>query len=339
MNEHFFQELREQKLSNEARTQIMAACRAEIARTRHTSSRAAGIIIAAAVITAATLTVGAIGSATAWFGLRGKTESHFVDDPDIVITQPDALATVDSGTDAPLELRCDAVTGGGNQLYLSLSLTRTDGSDVITVEDGETLLHIDFPNTAITLADGTARKVYITPLGDSTSVCVHLEGSALLYNADLVHIGQPATLTPGEMLLTIQNADGTLRTCTYGTPSQPMTISLDYRNDTLDGEISPVTIQRDGITVTLNHITMTNAELTLSGICDAPNGTEIPWISTLLAEAYLTLSDDTTVLCGTKNGCGTMPDGSFILNWILDKAVDASKVDSLTLDGKTINLN
>lgn len=339
MNERFLKELREQKLSNAARTQIMAACRAETARTNHMPRRAMGIIIAAAVITAATLTVGAIGSATAWFGLRGKAESHFVDDPDIVITQPDALATVDSGTDAPLELRCDAVTGGGNQLYLSLSLTRTDGSDVITVEDGETLLYIDFPDASITLADGTARKVYITTLGDSAPDCVHLEGSALLYNADLVHIGQPATLTPGEMLLTVQTAEGSLRTRTYGTPSQPMTVSLDYRNDTLDSDIPTVTVQRDGITISMNHITMTNAELTLSGTCDAPNGTEMPWISTLLVEAYLTLTDGTTVLCGTKNGCGTMPDGSFILNWILNKAVDAGKVSSLTLDGKTINLH
>ncbi len=339
MNERFFQELREQRLPNEARAQIMASCRAEAARTRHLPRRTAGIIIAAAVITAATLTVGAIGSATAWFGLRGKTESHFVDDPDIVITQPDALATVDTGNASPLEFRCDAVTGGGNQLYLSLSLTRTDGSDVITVEDGETLLHIDFPNAAITLADGTARKVYITPLGDSTPGCVHLEGSSLLYNADLVHIGQPATLTPGEMLLTIQNADGTLRTCTYGTPSQPMTISLDYRNDTLDSNISPITICRDGITVTLNHISMTNAELILFGSCNAPEGTEMPWLGALLNETYLTLSDGTTVLCGTKNGCGTMPDGSFVLNWILDKTIDAGKVVCLTLDGQTINLH
>lgn len=339
MNEQFFYELREQRLPDEARARIMAACRAEIARTRHLSRRAAGIIIAAAVITAATLTVGAIGSATAWFGLRGKTESHFVDDPDIVITQPDASVTVDAGTAAPLELRCEAVTGGGNQLYLSLSLTRTDGSNVVTVEDGETLLHIDFPDAAITFADGAVRKVYITPLGDSSPDCVHLEGSALLYNSDLRHIGQTATLTPGEMLLTVQTADGAIRTRTFGIPAQPMSVSLSYLNDTLDSAIPPITIYRDGIVISMTHITMTNAELTLSGDCDAASGTEMPWLSTLLNEAYLTMADGATIPCGTKNGCGTMPDDSFILTWLLDKTIDTGKVVSLTLDGQTINLH
>lgn len=338
MNERFFRELREQRLPNEARAQIMASCRAEASRTRHLPRRTAGIIIAAAVITAATLTVGAIGSATAWFGLRGKTESHFVDDPDIVITQPDALATVDTGNASPLEFRCDAVTGGGNQLYLSLSLTRTDGSDVVSVEDGETLLHIDFPNAALTFADGTQRKVYISPLGDSTPGCVHLEGSALLYNADLVHIGQTATLTPGEMLLTLQTADGAITTRPFGTPAKPMSVSLNYRNDTLDSEINPITIHRDGIVISMDHITMTNTELTLSGTCDAPDGREMPWVGTLLDEAYLTLADGTTLPCGGKNGCGTMPDGKFVFNWLLDKAIDTGKVVSLTLDGQTIPL-
>ena len=339
MNERFFHELREQRLPDEARARIMAICSAEASRTRRHPRRAAGVIIAAAVITAATLTVGAIGSATEWFGLRGKMQSHFVDDPDIVITQPDALATVDAGPDAPLELRCDAVTGGGNQLYLSLSLTRTNGSDIVTVEPGETLLQIDFPNAALTFADGTARKVYITPLGDSTPGRVHLEGSALLYNADLVYIGQTATLTPGEMLLTVQTADGTIQTRTFGIPAQPMSVLLSYRNDTLDSAITPITIHRDGITISMTHITMTNAELTLSGTCDAPDGTEMPWIGSLLNEACLTLADGTTVPCGTKNGCGTMPDGSFVLTWLLDKTIDTGKVVSLTLDGQTINLH
>lgn len=339
MNELFFRKLRKERLPNDARARIMAACRAEAAHTKRTPRRTAMLLIAAAVITAATLTVGAIGSATEWFGLRGRAESHFADDPDIVITQPDAVATVDDGGLAPIVLSCDAVTGGGNQLYLGLTLKRTDGSNVLAVEDGETLLYIDFPGAVLTLPDGTQRKVYISPLGDSTPDCIRLEGSVLLYNADLVHIGQPATFEPGEMVLTVQTADGACHIRALGTPARSMTVSLSYRNDTLDRDIAPITVLREGVTVSMTHISMTNAELILSGSCDAAEGTEMPWLGTLLDQASLTLADGTVIPCGTKNGCGTMPDGSFILNWILDKAIDTSKVVALTLDGQTVDLH
>lgn len=337
MNERIFHELGEQRIPDEARARIMAACRTEAARTRRLPRPAAGILIAAAIITAATLTVGAIGSATEWFGLRGWSQSHFVDDPDIVIPQPDARTTVDASTDASLELRCHAVTGGGNQLYLALTLARTNGSDVVTVAAGETLLQIDFPDSALTFDDGTTKKVYISHLADSTPDCIRLEGSVLLNNAELAHIGQTATLAPGEMLLTVQIADGAIQTRTFGIPAQPMPVSLSYRNDTLDSAITPITIHRDGVTISMTHITMTNAELTLTGSCDAPDGIEMPWLSAILDEAYLTLADGQTIPCGTKNGCGTMPDGSFVLNWLLDKAIDAGKVVSLTLDGQIAN--
>lgn len=338
MNEGIFLKLREQQLPQAARARIMAACRAEVSRPPRIPRRAAGIIIAAALLIAATLTVGAIGSATEWFGLRGKTQSHFMGDPDIVIAQPDAVAAVDPGADTPLTLRCDAVTGGGNQLYLSLTLTRTDGGNIVTVEAGETLLQIDFPDAVITFADGAARKVYLTPLADSKPDCVRMEGSALLYDTDLARLDQAVTLIPGEMTLTVRTADGNCQTRTYGIPTQPMPLSLSYRNATRESAIPPLTLHHDGITITLTQINMTNAELILSGSCDAPNGTEMPWLAAILNEASLTLADGTTIPCGTKNGCGSMPDGSFVLTWLLDKAIDADKVVALTLDGLTLPL-
>jgi len=339
MNERIIHDLWEQRLPDDARARIMAACRTEAEHKPRLPRRAAGILITAAVITTATLTVGAIGSATDWFGLRGNMQSHFIDDPDIVIPQSNAVAAVDTDTSAPLELRCEAVTGGGNQLFLALTLTRTDGSDIVTVEEGETLLQIDFPDTVLTFADGAAKKVYLTPLHNSTPTCVHFEGSAVLFNSDLAQIDQPVTLTPGEMRLTLRTADGAILTRSYGSPVQAMPVALTYRNDTLDRPITPVTVRRDGVTITLTHIRMTNAELILSGRCDAPDGTQMPWLGAILNEATLTLSDGTTLTCGAKNGCGTMPDGSFSLNWLLDKAIDTGKALSLTLDGQTIRLS
>ena len=338
-NRSIWNELREQRLPHDARERIMAACRAEAARKPRLHRRATGILIAAAMITTATLTAGAIGSATDWFGLRGKTQSHFIDDPDIVIPQPNAIATLDTDTDAPLELRCDAVTGGGNQLFLALTLTRTDGSDVVTVEAGETLLQIDFPDAVLTFADGATKKVYLTPLQNSTPACIHFEGSAVLSNSDLAQINETVTLSPGEPKLTLRMADGTIRTRTCDTPVRPMPLSLTYRNETLDCDMTPITIVREGVTITMTHIKLTNTELILSGSCDVPDGTQMPWLDTILDGAYLTLADGRVYTCGSKSGCGTMPDGSFILNWLPSETIDAAKVVSLTLDGQTVTFD
>lgn len=432
----------------------MAACRAEAARPRRLPRRTTVILLAAVLTAAATLTVGAIGSANEWFGLRGRNESHFADlpDADIIIAQPDALVTVASPTGAPLELRCNAVTGGGNQVFFDLTLTRTDGSPILTLAETQTLTHLHFPNATLTFGDGLCKSVSAYPLADSTPECFHIEGLALLYTTELGYIGQSATLNLGEaamyvreqvdlglrqetldkilrgknaaldiagsctvtdwrfapggevvsalgrqadwlylsiggsaeqldalaglvpqidgsdsdLLWNLRREDGQIalavglashadadesllsrltlaviaeKTLSLPDTAQPLAVSLTYRNETLDRDISPVTIVRDGVTITMTHIELTNAELVLSGSCDAPDGTKMPWLDTILGGAYLTLADGTTITCGGKNGCGNLPDGSLVLTWLLGETVGAAKVVSLTLDGQTVTFD
>ena len=111
-------------------------------------------------------------------------------------------------------------------------------------------------------------------------------------------------------------------------------VSLDFKHEAVDMTIDPVTIKLATGDIVIDSVSMTNSQVNLYGTCTA----EGKLFDLNLNDAYAICEDGGTVALGHKNSAGTLPDGTFTIQWQNETVIDPEKIVSIVVNGTAIDL-
>ena len=182
-------------LSDDARYRILSECKSEAESQRKVTVRRSPVHrVMALAATVALLTCGIVTAMAingGWLTRFGM-DSHLGTDPDIIAFQSDKAHTVSQ--DGKYALICDAVSGDKERLFFSLSVSKTDGNDLMQLEKNEILHSVCAYGASADFGGDLIKELYVYPVTGSDEKSVRLEGTVLLYTAEQDKVGENATL-------------------------------------------------------------------------------------------------------------------------------------------------
>ena len=196
-------------LTDAAKSRIISTCKAENAKLREIPKRS-GLKLAAILAAAALILGGTVCAAmNGVFG--GGLKSHIPENlpsdmaeyPGTVMlpptgeihTETDETSESDS---AGISVTCDAVSGGGNVIYINLTVRGTDGNSPLTLSPGRILERAYSHDASVTFSDGTKKEIQFWKT-ESGSDLLRFEGLLILSDAEKSHIGEKAVLNTGHL--------------------------------------------------------------------------------------------------------------------------------------------
>ncbi len=187
--------MRNVKLSDKARYRILSECKNEAEAPRKETvghSPVRRVMALAATIALLSCTIFIVMAINGgWFARLG-TGSHLGTDPDIIAFQSDEAYALSE--DGKYALICDAVSGSTERLFFSLSVSKSDGSDLMELEKNEILHSVRAYGASADFGGGLVKELYMYGVEGSDPKTVRLEGSVLLKIAEQDKVGKNATL-------------------------------------------------------------------------------------------------------------------------------------------------
>ncbi len=99
---------------------------------------------------------------------------------------------------AGISVTCDVVSGGGNVIYINLTVRGNDGQSPLTLSPGRILSRAYSHDASVTFSDGTKKNIQLWKT-DSAPDLLHFEGLLILSDAEKSHIGEKALLNTGHL--------------------------------------------------------------------------------------------------------------------------------------------
>ena len=321
-------------LTESGKARILYGCRDYELTVSKRSPRVKWTLIAATILILM-LTVGAV----AVVSLRSpmtEVKTHAGEDLEIVDTQ-------DSIIFEPIEddeyiVSCDSVTGGGTEVYINITVKRSDGAIMTDrVSGGGTLPFVFAHYAELKLSDGTTSTLTFVATNDSNESVFHMEGHTILIGCEeskITSLLNGATVKLGDISCMIKDENGKyVEEFVLCSLTRPITLRGNYKNTILNVNFEPVTISLADGDITFRSAEMKNVGIVIYGDCYAQDISDLD-----LKNAFAVLDNGEQMVLGHKTVAGVTTEGDFCIGWILDTVIDPEKIAEIHVNGTVIKL-